>query len=604
MARPSHTRGAALTLILVLLASACGSPTATPSPPATQPGATPTAGPTTTEPGATSTAVPSPGETQTPPIETPTAEPTPTAPPATGGTVRVAMAGFPDDRNPGNGVLIEAYNLYDLVYDTPISLASDGSYVPELASSWSVSEDELTWTMNIVEGARFHDGQPVTAEDIAFTILLYQATEDFPYLPSYTAGFETVEATDPTTVVITTAEPIANFESRMVFMFVLPKHIWEGVGDPVEFNNADMIGSGPFRLAGWDRRVSYTLDAVKDHWRMPPLVDRVTFQSIQNEDARVLALQQDQVDMITEFPATAVNTLRNDPNVEVLIADPVTGSLEDVFFNMADPANCPEDGVCSGHPALRDIEVRRALAEATDKQAIVDVSLLGLGTPGLSLVPQSMGDFYAADVADYTFSIEAANSRLQAAGYVDTDGDGIRECKADQQCPTGDLTFRWFYPDDSVVGPRESDLIADMWQQVGVALQIQALDGDTLTSVCCPGFDYDIIRWGWGVDPDPSFLLGVALCTEIDSGFNETAYCNPTYDDLFDQQAVQTDHATRAQTIREMQRILIEDVPYIILYYYQETQAYRIDNFVGWPTNDPTLTLQSAESLSSVQPLP
>ncbi len=96
--------------------------------------------------------------------------------------------------------------------------------------------------------------------------------------------------------------------------------------------------------------------------------------------------------MITEFPATAVAALRNEPNVGLLIADPVTGSLTDIFFNVVDPANCPPmTGACTGHPALRDVEVRRALAEATDKQQLVDVSLLGLGSVGLSLVPHVDG---------------------------------------------------------------------------------------------------------------------------------------------------------------------------------------------------------------------
>ncbi|HUG47318.1 MAG TPA: ABC transporter substrate-binding protein [Candidatus Limnocylindria bacterium] len=584
-------------MLVVLLSAACmaeSPPTASPTEPATGgPPATPADQPTDAP------ATPDDGR----PTAPATPDATPEATPTTGGTVRIAMAGFPDYRNPGNGVLAEAYTLYELVYDTPITITADGQYVPELASEWSVSDDELTWTLTIVEGATFHDGEPLTAEDVAFTLNLYQATEDFPFLPSYTAGFTAVEAPDATTVQITTEEPIGNFESRMVFMYVLPQHIWEGQ-DAATFENAEMVGSGAFSLAEYDQGISMTLEAVKDHWSTPPIVDRVIFQTIGNPDARIAALQQGNVDMITEFPATAVNTLRNDPNVEVLIAEPITGSLTDIFFNLVDPADCPEDGVCSGHPALRDVEVRRALAEATDKQQIVDVSLLGLGEPGLSLVPTGLGDFFAAGVQDYAFSVDAANQRLETAGYVDSDGDGIRECLADQNCPTGDLTFRLFYPNDSDVAPREADLISDMWQAVGVSVQIQALDPDTLTSVCCPTFDFDVIRWGWGSDPDPAFLLGTVLCDEVDSGWSETGYCNEAYDALYAAANVETDHAARVDLVHQMQQILIDDVPYIIAYYYKETQAFRRDTFVGWPMEDPTLTLQSAESLTTIRPAP
>lgn len=599
MSQPSSVRVAATTLVLAILAAAC----AAESPPS--PGATDAPGSPATTTGPTD---PAPTDAATPDIGgTPTTAPppagTPAGTPTSGGTVRIALGGFPDYRNPGNGVLSESYSLYELVYDTPITLSPTGQYVPELATDWSVSEDELTWTLTIVEGATFHDGEPVTAEDVAFTIRLYQETEDFPFLPSYTDGFVAVEAPDATTVQITTEEPVGNFESRMVFMYVLPQHIWESQ-DAATFENAEMVGSGAFRLAEFDQGVSHTLEAVKDHWNTPPIIDRVIFQTIGNPDARVAALRQGDVDMITEFPATAVPALRDDPTVELLIAEPITGSLTDVFFNLVDPADCPEDAVCSGHPALRDLEVRRALAEATDKQQIVDVSLLGLGEPGLSLVPTGLGAFFAADVQDYAYSVDAANQRLEAAGYVDTTGDGIRECRADQQCPTGDLTFRFYYPNDSDVGPRESDLIADMWRQVGVNIQIQALDPDTLTSVCCPTFDFDVIRWGWGSDPDPAFLLGTVLCDEVDSGWSETGYCNEEYDLLYRAANVETDNEARVDLVHQMQQILVDDVPYIIVYYYKETQAFRTDSFVGWPLDDPTLGLQSAESLTTIRPAP
>jgi peptide/nickel transport system substrate-binding protein len=603
----SRVRRAVPALALAVVVGACTAPAPSASP-SSAPGGSPTAAPTDTATGtptlAPSASAPaSPDESPSPTTAaTPEVTPSPTAG-ATGGTVRIGMGGFPDFRNPGNGLLSESYTLYELIYDTPIALNADGSYRPELATSWTVSDDDLTWTLEIVEGATFHDGQPLTAEDIAFSMNLYQATDDYPYLPSYTDGMTKIEATSPTTLVITSREPIANFESRMAFMYVLPKHIWETVDDPVAFENEEAIGSGPFALEAWDEGESFTLAANKEHWLTPPNVDRVIFQRYGNPDARVTALRENQVDMITEFPATAVPALQNDPSIGLLIADPVTGSLTDVFFNVADPANCPEDGTCSGHPALRDVEVRRALAEAMDKQALVDVALLGLGSPGLSLVPESMGDFFASDVPDYAFDAAAANARLEAAGYADTNGDGIRECKADQQCPTGDLTFRFNYPDDSDTGAREAEQISDMWREVGVAIQIQALDPDTLTSVCCPTFDYDVMMWGWGVDPDPAFLLGVTVCDNIAEGFNETGYCNSTYDELYNQQNVQTDPAERAATIREMQRILVEDVPYIIPYYYQTTEAFRMDTFSGWPTGSPTLGLESPESLTTIRPI-
>ena len=518
------------------------------------------------------------------------------------GTVRIGVGGYPDSLNPGNGVLSEAYAIYELVYDTPVSVTSAGDYVPELASDWSVSEDGLSWTMTIVSGATFHDGEPLTAEDVAFSIELYRDTEDFPFLASYGAPFETIEATDETTVTLTTAEPLNTFESYMAFIYVLPQHIWEAEDDAVAFENADMVGSGPFMLAEASQGEFVQLDAYADHWATPPSVDGVIFQTYGNADARVTALTTGEVDAITEFPATAVSALQNAENVNVHIADIAAGgSLRDVFFNITTEEDCPPDGgVCSGHPALKDVAVRQALATAVDKQQIIDVATLGTGSPGLSLVPPGLGEFYASEIGDYAFDVDAANAILDEAGYEDSDGDGVRECLPDQDCET--LTFRFHYADDIDTAPREAELLQGMWSEIGVTTEIQGLDPDTLTSICCPTFDYDIMLWGWGSDPDPAFLLGVALCTEIESGFSETGYCNPDYDALYDAQSVEQDPATRVEMIHEMQQILMDDLPYIIPYYQQSIQAWRTDTFTGWLDGDPTLGLEDPSSLTVIRP--
>jgi peptide/nickel transport system substrate-binding protein len=529
---------------------------------------------------------------------------------ATGGTVRIGVGGYPDSLNPGNGVLSESYTLYELVYDTPIAVTSAGEYVPELATEWSVSDDGLTWTMTLVEGATFHDGEPLTAEDVAFSVELYRDTADFPFLPSYAAPFVEVEATDETTLVLTTEDPLVTFEAYMAFIYVLPKHVWESEADPVAFENAEMIGSGPFRLVEATQGEFVELAANTEYWSTPANVEGVIFQTYSNPDARVTALTTSEVDAITEFPATAVSTLQNAENVEVHVADVAAGgTLRDYFFNVTADGDCPPDdpeteeddaGVCSGHPALRDLAVRRALAHAVDKQQIIDVATLGTGSPGLSLVPPGLGEFYASEVQDYEFDVDEANRLLDEAGYEDADGDGVRECLAEQDCD--DLTFRFNYADDIDSAPREAELLQTMWAEIGVAIEIQGLDPDTLTSVCCPSFDYDIMLWGWGSDPDPAFLLGVALCGEIPTGFSETGYCNPEYDELYDAQAVEQDHDARVDLIHQMQQILVDDVPYIIPYYAQTIEAWRTDTFTGWNADDPTLGLEDPGSLMNLRP--
>lgn len=523
---------------------------------------------------------------------------------ATGGTVRIGIGGSPDSLNPGDAYLSEAYTLFELVYDTPINLTADGNYEPELAKSWTLSDDGLTWTLELVDNATFHDGTPLTSADVKFTLELYRDTGDYPYMPSYPDVFTSIEAPDATHVTLTSEEAIGNFESRMVFMYILPKHIWEGQ-DPVDFDNAAMIGSGPFKLVENKQGEFTRLATNTDYWKTPPFVDGVIFQTFQNPDARVAALTNDDVDMITEFPATAIAALQNADNVTVAITDPVAGSLRDVFFNLVDPADCPtaDGGVCTGHPALRDLEVRKALATAVDKEQIINVAQLGLAVPGLTLVPITLGggEYYASDVADYAFNVDEANGILDAAGYQDTNGDGVRECKPDQGCD--DLTFRVNFSEDNDTAPREAELLQGMWEAIGVRVTIQALDADTLTSVCCPTFDYDVIIWTWGSDPDPDFIIGVPTCGAISSGTNETGYCNPEYDALDAAQGVEVDHDARVAIIKQMQQILVDDVVYIVPYYDQQKQAYRNDRFTGWWGGQASWGLEDPSSLTVVRPV-
>jgi peptide/nickel transport system substrate-binding protein len=516
--------------------------------------------------------------------------------------LRVGWAGSPDTLNPGTAVLSEAYTALELVYDSMYQLNLDGTYSLELADSVDVSDDGTVWTFHIRDGFKFHDGEPLTAKDIAFSYNFYAANEDFPFLPIYTGYFDTVEATDDSTVVITLTEAIPNMESQLIFLYVLPEHIWANLeGDPAEYENTDMIGSGPFKLVEYSQNEFVHFAATGEHPLYSPNIDEAIFQTFENQDALVQAIKTGQVDLITEMPNTAVTSLRNEANVAVAAGAPFYPSVTDIIFNQTLPENCPpDDGECTGHPALLDVQVRLALAHATDKQKIIDVVLLGLGDPGLTLIPNGLGPFYNDSLNDYAYDVGMANQILDDAGYLDVDNDGVRDMPDGSQS----LTFRMNYPNDSTNAPRESELLKEMWAEAGVAVEIQPLDPDALTAVCCPTFDFDIILWGWGSDPDPGFLLSVMLTDEIPTGNSETGYSNAEYDALFAQQAVELDMQKRIDLIWQMQQIVFDDVVYIIPFYDQAVQAYRTDRFTGWPITDGgKLALEDITSLIVIEPV-
>src|SRR5262245_6204365 len=279
-----------------------------------------------------------------------------------GGTLRVGYGGSPDTLNPGTAVLAEAYTMFELVYDSMFQLEFDGSFSPELAESFELSDDSKTWTFKIRQGFKFHDGTPLTAKDIAFSYNFYKTHEDFPFLNVYTVYFESIEAPDDSTVVIKLTDAIPNMESQLIYLYVLPEHIWSKYSEgqaAIEFENFEMIGSGPFKMKEYQQGEFVHLVANKEHFLYPPKIDEVIFQTFDNQDALVQAIQTGQVDMITEMPKTTVPVLRDAENIELVIGPPLAPSVTDIIINQVTPENCPpDDGVCSGHPALRDRNVR------------------------------------------------------------------------------------------------------------------------------------------------------------------------------------------------------------------------------------------------------
>lgn len=514
-------------------------------------------------------------------------------------TVRVGWQGAPDTLNPGMAVLSEAYTIFELVYDSMYELNLDGTFTLALAESADVSDDGLVWTYKIRDDVKFHDGEPLTAEDVVFSYELYQNTEDYPWMGGYTGYFESMEATENNEVVITLSEAIPNIDSQLVFLYVLPKHIWENES-AVEFENSAMIGSGPFMMVEYRQSEFVHLAANKEHFLTPPKVDEVIFQTFENTDALVQAIKTGQMDMITELPATAVSTLEDDPNVSIHVGAPFAPTVTDIIFNQLSEENCPEeDGVCTGHPALQDRNVRLALAHATDKQKLIDIIYLGNASPGITLIPDGLGVWYNDSLTDYEFDLAKAQQILDDAGYVDADGDGTRDM------PDGsrDLTFRMNWPSDSVDGPRLAELLSQMWSELGIKTELQAMDPDALTAVCCPAFDFDVMLWGWGSDPDPSLLLSVMTTDEIPTGSSETGYANPEYDALYAAQAVELDFDKRVELVWQMQEIVHNDVVYVIPYYDPNIQAFRTDRFTGWITDQPKIEFSDTSSLVVIEPV-
>jgi peptide/nickel transport system substrate-binding protein len=518
--------------------------------------------------------------------------------------LKIGWTGNPDSLNPGVGLSSDAYDIYNLVYDSLYQLQPDGTYTLELAESVDVSPDGKTWTFKIRDGVKFHDGKPLTAQDVAFTFNLYKEhVDDFPYMAGYVTYFDSVEATDDKTVVINLSEAIPNMKAQLYYMYILPKHIWEKYPgtQATEFTNTEMIGSGPFKLMEFKDNQYVRLSANKQHFLYQPKMDEVLFVNYGSPEALVEAITQGEVDMITKLPLSEAASLSERQDVQMVAGRPYAPIVSDILINQVASENCPtnDGGMCTGHPALRDLTVRKALAMATDKQRIINQVTYGLSEPGLTLIPTGLGQFYNVQLKDYPFDTNEANRILDEAGYMDVNGDGIREM------PDGShpLKFKLDWDKAEAANEKEAGLLKEMWREIGIDIELRPVAQEELYGYCCPKFDYDLQIGQWGSDPDPNFLLSVPMTEGIPTGLNETGYANNEYDGMYQSQSTTMDESARLNIIWDMQKKMLDDVVYIIPYYPKSVQAYREDNFRGWVVDEPTLALQDMTNLTKLEPL-
>jgi peptide/nickel transport system substrate-binding protein len=360
--------------------------------------------------------------------------------------------------------------------------------------------------------------------------------------------------------------------------------------DLQNFTNDQPIGSGLFKVNQWDKDKGLViLDANDDYFLGRPKIDQVIFQKFDNSDALIQALRVGDIDLITSVPASAYETVTGFENVTV-VQQP-SRSFEELIINSASEALETN----TGNPALRDPAVREALAYAMNKQDIVDIVVQGLGDPAWSIVAPSLGGgfWHNPNISDREFNPDRANQLLDDAGYV-MGADGVREKDGVQ------LDFRLQYDADFAEYARIADLLTESYRAIGVKTTPEAVDSDTLIAATTGVADFDLVIWGWGGDPDPDFILSIMLCDQFEvGGWSDSGYCDAGYDQLYLDQQQATDPAARQQIIYDMQEMLFRDLPYIVLYNYDQLQAVRSDRFTGFPDTiaNPSLTSDFASAL-------
>ena len=481
-----------------------------------------------------------------------------------------------DSMNPVRGVTVAAFEAWNLVYPTLTDKAAkDFSTIPALAESWKGSKDGRTWTYTLRPDMKWSDGQPLTAEDVAYTV---NRSRDEEWLNhASTTGNLTATVKSPTELVLKSKVPDPKLPGMDVY--VVPKHVYEQYDAKAitKWNGQTDVAGGPFSLAEFKKGQFARFTANPEFWGGKPSLDEVVIRVFNNPDAMVAALKRGEVDFVQQVPEGQFLNLRKDPEIETLEGS--QGGFDEFALNGG-------DGLEKGHPALEDKRVREAIAHAIDKQTIVDRVNRGLAEPAEAVSPSANPAWTPEIPADqrYAFDLDEANRILDEAGYEDTDGDGIREMPGGGQ----PLRMRYAVRQESAVAQPIAEFISGWLREIGIATTQKTYDDGQLTEVIGKG-DYDMFVWGWTpyVDPDP--MLSYFTCDQVSQDpddptnyYNDANLCDPEYDRLYEQQKVELDPDRRREIVHEMLTRFYEQAVYFPLYYQADLQAYRKDRFTGW----------------------
>jgi len=420
---------------------------------------------------------------------------------------------------------------------------------PDLAESWTISNDGLVYTFNLRDGLKFSDGSALTPADVKFSLERLRDRED-SIMGGMFSVIKSIDTPDDRTVVITLNQPSAPFLAGLAMFSaaILPASAVNERGD--EFGNAP-VGAGAFMLDEWQRGQYLRLKKNPNYWEAGRVqLDGVEWVYVPNDNTRILKLQAGEVDAAIFIPFSRVAELQSNPDINVHL-DP-SSRMDHILVNHA-------------HKPLDDLNVRRALYHALDRQAIVDAVTFGHGKVANSFIPAG-AMFYNPDNPDYAYDVEKAKALLSEAG-VD------------------DLSLKFLLTAGDSVQDQIGVIVQDQLGKVGVKVDlVKQEEGQQWESTVAGDYDISVNYWTNDIiDPDQKSTFCVYGDDENKSYY--TSYKNPKVTELVEQGRVTLDRNKRKEIYYDIQRIAKEDVHWIDLYYspFRNASRANVQNFFQNP---------------------
>ena len=424
-----------------------------------------------------------------------------------------------------------------MLYNTLLKFEDDGTVVGDLAESWSVSEDKLTWTFNLKQGVKFHNGKELTSADVKATFdRALNAEAGGLRTTEIIKMFTAVEAPDPYTVTITTDGPYGPMESLMCNMSLgimdadyIEKYGLD-LGTSVEGEN----GTGPFKVVSWERDQEIVVERFDDYFGTPAKLQTVVYTIIPEAASRVIALETGEVDVIDKPTDEDLARLEADTENFTVLRKP---TISQRLFRFG----------CND-PIISNTKVRQAIVYAIDRQAIIDALFTGSAYP--STAPLAPVTFGYSDLGEIEQDLELAKSLLAEAGYPDGFDTKIVTTERYQN------------------GIELAEIISQQLAEIGINAEIEVWEWSALSAswngITADEFDQPIFIMGAGPsmrDADGG-LRG--LYTTSETGLNDRNYgfySNAEVDALIEQGMQETDQQKRVEIYKEAMEILYREDP-------------------------------------------
>lgn len=433
----------------------------------------------------------------------------------------------------------DSYSIYRNIFDNLVTRDAGGAIVPQVATAWHYADDR-TVVFDIRSGISFHDGSPLTAEDVAFSVnRIIDPAFKSPQLSQYDQ-ISSAEVTGPAQVTLHTKTPYPVLLAQLVKLSIVPKSAVQKLGD-AEFNQHP-VGSGPYRLRSWQHGVATTLEAMPGYWRGAPPFASVVFRAVPDVTTRVADLRAGRADLVRGLSPDDAEALKTDRSVQLL-----TMPTERVAYLSINALAGPG----------RDVRVRQAIAMAVDRETLISALQQGYARPVAEvLTPANFG--YTTDVPAWPFDPDAARKLVKAAG---AEGATVQ------------------FISSPVYDRRLNEAVQQMLADVGLKVDIVMMDQPSfLRRRQGPAEDAGTLsqgRWSCACQDADGVIFPL-----FRTGSVWAKYSNPAFDALVDAARSTLDEGKRKQAYRDAFQILHDEVPGIGL--FQDVALYGASPHLRW----------------------